>query len=68
MSQRITIRLSDDEFNWLNQMVETSEAGVENSAEMIRLWLHREWRKRRRLGKPSDSCYSTAFRNGRPRL
>jgi len=68
MSQRITIRLSDDEVGCLKQMVETSEAGVESPSEMIRLWLHREWRKRRGLGKPVDCHYSTAFRNGRPRL
>ena len=67
MSQRITIRLSDDEAGWLKQMVQSSEAGVESSSEMIRLWLHREWRKRRQLGKPTDCHYSTAARNGRPR-
>lgn len=67
MSQRVSVRLSSEEWDWLQQMVESSEAGVESPSEMIRLWLHREWRKRRRLGKPSDCHYSTAFRNGRPR-
>jgi hypothetical protein len=67
MSHRITIRLSRDEAGWLEQMVETSEVGVESASEMVRLWLHREWRKRRRLGKPSNCHYSTAARNGRPK-
>jgi hypothetical protein len=65
---RICVRLFADELSWLKQMVESSEVGVENPAEMIRLWIHREWRKRRGLSKPSDANYSTAFRNGRPRL
>jgi hypothetical protein len=67
MSQRITVRLSQDELDWLTEMVETSPTGVESPSEMVRLWIHREWRKRRGMSKPGACQYQTAFRMGRPK-
>jgi hypothetical protein len=60
---RVTVRLRDDERAHLNAMA-AGEFGTENVGEFIRLLLHREWNRRKKIGPPAAKDYQTAFRTG----
>ena len=66
MTAVIHIRLNDKEHMMLNEILSSEFCECENRSEIVRLWLHREWNKRKNLGVPKLT-YQTAHRiGGRP--
>src|SRR5665213_1963081 len=66
MTTVIHIRLNDAEHEMLDEILASELCESENRSELIRLWLYREWNKRKGLGVPKF-VYQTANRvGGRP--
>lgn len=60
------IRLNEQEHANLRELAASS--GADNISEFVRLLFHREFNRRRGIGKPLPSDYRSAFRvGGRPR-
>lgn len=56
---RVTIRLSPQEIEWLDEIVNNNEGiGFENRSEVFRLLLHREHHRRKNLPQPNGQWRS----------
>jgi hypothetical protein len=62
MTKIFPIRLTENEFEMLDEILNSENCESENRSEWFRLLLYREWNKRKKLGVPSVTDYQTAFR------
>jgi hypothetical protein len=62
----LTFRLNENEVRMIDEILSSEKCESENRSEWLRLLIHREWNKRKKLGVP-DTSYQTANRiGGRP--
>lgn len=61
MTKILPIRLTEQEFAMIDQILASERCESENRSEWIRLLIHREWNKRKGLGAPKY-LYQTANR------
>jgi hypothetical protein len=66
MSKILPIRLTEREYQMVDEMVYSDSSTSSNRSEWIRLLIHREWNKRKKLGVPSLSYQSCNRQGGRP--
>ena len=64
----LKVRLNEFEMQAINKMAKDSEAGVESTADLVRLWIHREINKRKGTGVPKPFEFQGVYRiGGRPK-
>ena len=58
----LTLRINETEVQMISDIFSSEKCESENRSEWLRLLIHREWNKRKKLGVP-DSSYQTANRS-----
>lgn len=64
--RRLTIRLSDFEWEALDDIAKSEVRGDLDKSSMVRLLIHREFNRRHSLSKPVPADFDGSFRRGRP--
>ncbi|HVU27394.1 MAG TPA: hypothetical protein VHG71_06620 [Verrucomicrobiae bacterium] len=59
----LTLRINDEELKMIDEILSSEFCESENRSEWLRLLIHREWNKRKRLGVPKSVDFATSFRS-----